>query len=85
MIGGGVEVLRFSGQVRFMRGIRQIGKNFDVANSVDFRVEGHCGAVRVPFELGKPTPRASPGPATASARRHGGWTTSGVGENRRRL
>jgi hypothetical protein len=35
VIGGGVEVLRFSGQVRFMRGIRQIGKNFDVANSVD--------------------------------------------------
>ncbi len=34
VIGGGVEFLRFSGQLRFMRGIRQIGKNFDVANSV---------------------------------------------------
>lgn len=35
VIGGGVEVLRFSGQVRFMRGIRQIGKNFDVSRSVN--------------------------------------------------
>jgi hypothetical protein len=40
VIGGGVEFLRFSGQVRFFRGIRQIGKEFDVARSVDSESKG---------------------------------------------
>ena len=34
VVGAGVEALRFSIQGRFTRGVRQIGKNFDVARSV---------------------------------------------------
>jgi outer membrane protein with beta-barrel domain len=49
VVGAGVEVLRVSGQVRFMRGIRQIGKNFDVARSVDS--ESKAVVVLVAFRL----------------------------------
>lgn len=33
VLGGGVEILRFSVQARLMRGVREISKTFDVANS----------------------------------------------------
>jgi hypothetical protein len=49
VVGAGVEVLRVSGQVRFMRGIRQIGKDFDVARSVDS--ESKAVVVLVAFRL----------------------------------
>jgi hypothetical protein len=35
VVGGGVEVVRVSVQARYMRGVRQISKEFDVANSAD--------------------------------------------------
>ena len=35
LVGGGVEVLRVSVQARYVKGVRQISKNFDVANSFE--------------------------------------------------
>ena len=35
VVGGGVEVVRVSVQARYMRGVRQISKEFDVTNSVE--------------------------------------------------
>lgn len=40
VLGGGVEILRFSVQARLMRGLRQINKTFDVANSRESKSKG---------------------------------------------
>lgn len=37
--GAGVEVLRFSVQGRYIRGLKQISKNFDVANAQDVKTQ----------------------------------------------
>ena len=37
VVGAGVEVLRFSVQGRYIRGLRQIGSNFDVARSTSVK------------------------------------------------
>ena len=53
VIGGGVEVLRFSGQVRYMRGIRQVREELRRREFRGLRVESDCGSVRLPPQLGK--------------------------------
>jgi len=40
VLGGGVEVLRFSVQARYMKGLREISKEFDVVNSQESKSKG---------------------------------------------
>jgi len=47
--GGGVEVLRFSVQGRYIRGLKQISKNFDVANAQDVKTQAFL--VLIAFRL----------------------------------
>jgi Outer membrane protein beta-barrel domain len=49
LVGGGVEVLRFSVQARYAKGVRQISKNFDVANT--FESNSKAFVVLVAFRL----------------------------------